>query len=975
MKKIISILLTVILASGLFVLPVSAKSGKRTERGWEVVNGLGIADFDASSKEESLSRAEFAELIARMIGAVKNDEILSAGNAEIFQQTFYEGMSYDGYSDSGEQSAVYADVEVTDDAYDAICALKALGIMCGDGTGYFYPDRHVTYEEAIRVFIMLASYNIDPEVAGAWTTGYMKLAEEVDITLRGVATGAEITKEQLCEIVYKLFDVKMMHIHKRSGEMVIYKKDDTDTFLNYVLGLYVFEGQLEGTPNSSLVEPYEAKNEQLIINGISYKNQITSPLGSILGREVEAYRTKDKSVVFLTLTDTEDITVINADDIESYANGTLKYNYNGRTKSTDISGLPIIYNGVAVPTYTDKIFDIDNGSITLTDGAPQDVVIIWDYKDMLVGSVSEQNKAYYDSVTGYKLDVSDNNTVYIFDSNGNQTNFDAVDEKSIISYIENGTYKEIYIGGGKKEGVYKGLINDERQLKLDSSTISYTKDLEANNELILLQPGNSITVYTDKFGKIFHIETGKTIGETSGVLQKALFDDETVVLKVFDSSGTFVKYTCNDKVTFTNKYNSTEKLRGDAIVTAINGYVGYITFTLNADEKVTSIQIPLASKKYLNEGEDKVYEKAFSLNSGSSYRTGEKRLGSSIFLNADTKMYYVPDDTANTDEWQRFVYTALNDYQTLSGKAYFKGDDNRPIPEAVVTSDLSFGKIRYDQQPQVVTKIRTCLLNDDVVKEVELTNYSSLAKTTLYSYVDKNGLSDFDKVETLAETGNKYKLSVGDIVFYSKKPNSDEVSAVTLLYSCNMDSPSGRGKKGWFADMGIFEGAYTNKYLVNRATYDAWKNSEYDDFYDYLDTTGATMSSLKAQNPFTCSVYNGLGTNPYGTNTGYLYMLGYVVDYVDGIAKLTNQDLSCETYAQNGFVNYGDKYVGMNFERYVNLVVAWKSNAGLIEYHPDGVVVRTALESDIYSYKKTKSNCSRVIICGDKGYIIINDYR
>ena len=166
-----------------------------------------------------------------------------------------------------------------------------------------------------------------------------------------------------------------------------------------MIGLYAFSGQLEATSNSTITAPYTTKDNSLLINGIKYTNSTQSPIGSLLGREVEAYRTEDGNVVFMTPIDEEEITVIDAKNLLGYVNGKLEYEINSRTKSIDIAGLPVIYNGVAVPNYTADIFDINYGSVTITEEAAQNVVIIWSYKDLIVKYTNSNDYAVYDEAT------------------------------------------------------------------------------------------------------------------------------------------------------------------------------------------------------------------------------------------------------------------------------------------------------------------------------------------------------------------------------------------------------------------------------------------------------------------------------------------------------------------------------------------------------------------------------------------------
>lgn len=987
MKKIISVFLAILILSQLIILPASAKVSSKAEHSWRVVTGLGLADFKESEKEDKVTRAEFAQLITNVLGITFNDN--SGSNRGNFERAFYGDFSYDGYSQTEvNQNDVYLDVIEGDESYDAIHALKKLEIMSGDGMGYFHPQNNIKYEEVLKTFIVIASHIVDTKFQGSWPNGYIGLASELDIIIKGVPIGTEITKYQLCQILYKLFDVEMLRMIFLIDDKAVFDFKDGVTFLNEVIGLYAFSGQLEATTNSTITAPYTSKDTSLQINGIKYIDSTHNPIGSMLGREVEAYRTEDGDVVFMTPIDEEEVTVIDAKNLIGYENGKLTYDFNKKVKTIDIEGLPVIYNGVAVPTYTADRFDLNCGSVTITEDLTQDVVIIWNYSDLLVNSTNLSDCAVYDEVTGYRLDLSEeNNTVYIFDENGNEIEIKDISTGNILSFIENGTYKEVYLGGKEIKGKLQRIDSNDNQFTIDEKLYEFSDTIQNNNFLNVVSIGMEITAYLNKFGKVFYIVNGKKTGEMTGIITKVYEnDDGGISAKIFDDSGEFVNYKLKDKVTFTNSHNETYKVNAMALSALIDGYVGYCVYTVNRVNEITKLQIPLESEKYLDAGEEKIYQKPFELKSASSYAKTQQRLGSNIFLNADVDFYSIPVNVSEKENFIRFNITHIEQHNYFKGIAYYKNDKS-PIPEAIVVKDghNHSASFSWNGGIHVVSDIKGETLRDDdnIYKEIVFTNCSSGERRTLYAKVE-NGVCLYDNVKDISGSGS-YELELGDIVVMVIKNGLDEPAWIRKIYSCNMESPAGPGgNKGWLPGIGGRDSdgdgnndSISNKFLITKDFYNKWKESIYkDDLFTYVDSPlSSTISTITAQNPYRLNSSGVLATNPFPTKIdGRMVMLGYVVDYVDGIVKLSTQDLSCETYNPDEILNVDNSFVGVNIERYFNTITN-SAKVFHVEYYDKAIEVDSGYPEDIYTYSKTGKNCSRMLVIGTDNYIIINDYR
>jgi len=1000
MKKIISIILATAVSVQLAVLPVMAKVTSKAEHSWRVVNGIGLADFRDSQKEEKVSRIEFAKFLSGALGIVVDEETQKK-NPALFEKAFYSNIDSDGYAekDQSEEISIYNDIELNDDAYNSLKALYNLNIMMGDGEGYFHPERNIRYEEVLKTFVVLASYNVDMKIPGSWPKGYVTLASDLDIVLGGLSIGDEITKYQLCQIFYKLFDVEMMKVMGVVDDKAVYETVKGVTFLNEMIGLYSFKGQLEATSNSTLTFAYTSKNQSLTINGIEYSNYTTNPIGSLLGRVVEAYRTEDGKVVYMTQIDEEEVTVIDAKQ-EPYLNaGKIYYQIGEREKSIDVLGLPIIYNGVSAGFVSvndipeiNELISIGQGTITVSEEAPQNVVMVWEYKDIIPQVKHPGITKLYDEYLGTSIDLDEeDNTIFIFDEEMNLITFDEIPDYVPVSYIENGTYKEVYVGGKEVSGKLKNINSEAMQLTIEDRVYEYTKALNDNNILNSLIVGISVKAYQNRFGKLFYVKAGRRVGEFGGILVRSYIDDnDEVGLRIYEETNSHINYNCADKVTFITSKNESYRLSPNEVLSQLGSYDGYLVYTVNAEEKIIRIQIPLESKSYLRPDEDRVWAREFKLTYRAPFMTGSNRLGSEMFINAETDIFSVPSNKNEFENYERLSVADLFNHEMFDGIAYMKNND-KPIPDAITIKDRHLKKysgVNTSNEWQVVISIRDAIKDEDrLCKEVVLKNTRTRAETTVFSYYE-NGTTKFDNVKSPTQIGT-YQLNEGDIVFYNTLPNSNEIRDICIIFSADEIGPN--GKRGWIPGTNLADldgdgvnNEVTDKYLIYKSVYNEWKESKYanDSIYMFIDAKGESYkiteaSSTRKQNPF-------IITNECNYDADYIFptfnyiggretFLGYVYDYTDGIVKITSQDLSTSNYNPTGTLDYNETLIGINFEKYFNIAASGEY-LGLLEIYDNGVVARPALQEDIRTYTKAGHSCSKFLRCG-RWNMLIHDYR
>ena len=152
-KKILSVILSFAAVLSMLTFPnASAKDGEyKTDIA--ITNALGfMQDMDTGNEDALVTRAEFAELTALVLG-------LDTSAAE------------DGW---------FEDVTKSHSHSGGIAAAARAGIIHGI-EGKFYPDRSITYAEAATMLVNALGGKGFAEYEGAYNIGYLKLADNMGI--------------------------------------------------------------------------------------------------------------------------------------------------------------------------------------------------------------------------------------------------------------------------------------------------------------------------------------------------------------------------------------------------------------------------------------------------------------------------------------------------------------------------------------------------------------------------------------------------------------------------------------------------------------------------------------------------------------------------------------------------------------------------------------------------------------------------
>lgn len=337
---------------------------------------LKIFTDETFEQEKTLTRAEFANIVARIVMHGENPE----GNV----------MRHE-FKDVDDQTA----------GREAIIELTNLGIVDGYGNGYFSPEEKIKNSEAVVILInMMGYYEIAHMMGDGWE-GYLKTARQLkldqDIDCSEIA---DLTMGTAVKAIYRVLHERMA-AGTYSGEKVTFETTE-ETVMYHYMDIQTIEGIVDANAYTSLYTKAGRVSEgRMAINGkiLDFQNTSTDP-ADYLGLYTRVYYRGDNEAVMAEyLPKKHNILKINSKDIVQYdeASSTIKYEDKNRMRTQNIPvSINIIFNGVANEGIIDpRKFVPDVGQLVFIDNnndGKYDVLFIDSYSTYLVKNTLETDE-------------------------------------------------------------------------------------------------------------------------------------------------------------------------------------------------------------------------------------------------------------------------------------------------------------------------------------------------------------------------------------------------------------------------------------------------------------------------------------------------------------------------------------------------------------------------------------------------------
>lgn len=750
MKKIITLLLTILMLSQLLMCPAVFAAVDT-----ELVYDLSISD--STTPDAITTRGEFASMIAKVLYM---DTSLQVTNTVY---TFY---------DVSEEHDYYAEIEF----------LANMGIINGNGSGYFQPDRAITAEEASKMLVLALRYDL------MVTDGNYQAVASSRKLFSGVQfTGNNFTHENAARIIANMLDADYDEMEGVNGGLSF----NGETFMESRLGIYELTGTVTDDGLTSLTGDTGVEEGYIKVDGTVFS--VSCDTAGLIGRDVTVYyRESDISskwydAITVKVLSSGDVAVLDGSYIVGYDDYTYEYETDsGKTKNYNISKTANIrYNGRILKFDTpvteaefNDFMHVKTGSVTLvnTDGGAYDFVDIISYKSMVVGSVfSVSDDEYtiynkFDSSEVIKIDYEDTDYV-ITDTKGNGIYLDMIKNDDVISYAasHNGEWTRIIVSNNIFS---KGIdeISDDSVI-VDGTEYKFAPEYDASVSI-----GSVGTVYLNFLGEVVYISQG------SGDGLLALFgghDEGTglgtnLKVQVFTEQGNLVELSIDKNVTIDGVRKTRAEAKkffedNDLMFKAVSVVYDSNKVLKKLDTPYSDCDASIALNDANETADTMHYIKNIKDRAGSSlsFNYYNTTFGGELIVDGNTAIFCYPSDAVNLEDaslasiTEKYFTDSITHY-TIS--AYTR-KANSVYAQAIVLKGMEpkydFDKDDYNSTPSigVVTRITNTINNDgENAQRVYIETGSK---------IEQYATEDMDTLKCSKWSKNLCDIEVGDIVKYA----------------------------------------------------------------------------------------------------------------------------------------------------------------------------------------------------------------
>ncbi len=642
MKRIISIVLSLIVALGTVNSLVFADVADTSSYAFDIVKELGIINNNISLESE-ISRADAVKYILNL-------------------------KNITSYQNSGVKK--FKDISVYHEYYSLTDTAEALGIIKGDGDGFFRPDDTITPQEATVMIMRATGYsNLVDTNAGIYD--YVLLAGRYGFTNNVDMSAYGMTYAEFAKLIYNSFKIGII-MPQTYGDGISYEVQNK-TSLHW-LGLAMGEGVL--TDNEYASVHYTVNSFQkgiVIIDNIPFKTG-TVNANACLGYNVEYFyydTNKDtKELRYIAKKNNEEkLMPLSYDFYEK--SGKLCYeDENGKEKQISIDvQASFIVNGSAKPLDINRIANAGStGEVIFIDNTNNisgwDVVILNDYaNDIVMGCDTAENTLNLRYAGKINLpDVNYGITEFL---SSEKTKLNQPAAGTVISYIssDNGLYLKGIVSEKTIEGKAVSVENDSiTKITVEDTEYLLSKDCR---NLSILKAGNSYKYLLNFNNEIVEIkwQTERNYAFVLAAKETNSAIDKKIMAKLYTLNGV-ASYELADKLKF-NGVLSNKTITEKVSYINTNAANDLITYEVNSEGKISDITFCEASTGNLLE-DSKKFVKYAETGTEKYYYNGN--VVDVIGVGAKyTQVFFIPEGE-NVDEEDCQISTLVRDtkYSNLS---------------------------------------------------------------------------------------------------------------------------------------------------------------------------------------------------------------------------------------------------------------------------------------------------------------------
>lgn len=614
-----------------------------------VLAAIGIIDKQGST-DAAVTRAEFADLMARMCGV----NSLAAGR----------------------ESSPFSDVKKTDEYYNQICWMYDMGYAKGGEYNAYEPNRSVTYGEAVKVAVDILGYHMQAEKAGGYPFGYISEACRI-----GAADGVSASADD--PLTYKnMYRLMLSSLEAEPFMDFMIESVDSDnlTLLYRNFSVKKIKGIVTSDGITSLGGTRVCNAGDIAIDGIFYK-QASASYSEYIGCNTEAYISEDeiggRTVFYVSPYRTERVR-IEAFELESAQNREISCSKNGTgavRKFRLDSAFDYIYNykSESISGWDDII--PQSGYIELTDNdndGEYEVVRVFERANMLITYINAGSGILYNSNRGKILDLSENDIEYNIYSGDEIIEIKDLEAEDVLTYYmsRDGKYMTAFVSKEFTQGRIQSVSEENGETVIRIGDKSYKVAYDCNR---VPEAGYRGEFYINAYGEIVDIEQMFGECEAYGYLFYVGVDndnDDELIANMFTTNGFLETLAFAEKVTVNGEPLKTKETIYSALCTDASGNASDIPEEQPLRYKTNGAgKIILIDNIAQNWGGD---DDCFALGKAKSSLV-HKRSGvfsGDFAVNTDTAAIYIPENTNDKNEFMMFNPANFKEDKTYTVAAY-----------------------------------------------------------------------------------------------------------------------------------------------------------------------------------------------------------------------------------------------------------------------------------------------------------------
>lgn len=681
----------------------------------------------------------------------------------------------------------YIDVELTNEYARDIKTVKDLNYVYDSHMTKYRPNDTVTLNEAAVMLMRGLGYTYLSDTQILSTISDLRLFKGIK---KNISDGA--TLDDIYTMLENALNIGIVETEYKNGN-VSYKSSKDKTVLSEYYDTRKMKGIVTASSVTGLSEAGEAVGKSKIaidgkVYGLKYNNCV-----NYLGYDVDFYVTgEDEDVLYAVPNNSNQITEIASEDIESADSDKIYYSSNDTSKNIRLEqNFDVIYNKKAysgygmlkdiLPKYG-KITALDNN-----DDGKADVLFITSYAYYMVNDVyTDGNSSRVYTSDNKILDLSsEDSEVEIKNADGNTASFAAIKKYNVLTVAESRNTDgkrgiSVIVSDKKVIGTLTG--KDDDIVMIDETEYPAAKTLLDSVSL-----GYEGTYYIAHDGTAaFYKETGESSWNI-GLIYKTYTDendDSKFYISVYTPEDEFINYLAAENVNIqrTSQFPNGVRYRKKVKEALSKGEI--IRYRLNDKNEI--VKIEKADEAIENDGEKKYLNDSGLRDLGSASSSFYYRNGifdGKIVTDSDTYFFVTPPQNKWDDKDAFYISasailkSSVYEY-SYAYKAYAYGSSDVAYANIVVIPEVEVGNININNESPLYTinEISKVMLNDDDIYN-RLVMYGNGEKNIYYCSNDMLEQYDLKKLDIIQFEADSSKK----ILAVRKIMNADERSSVSAV--------------------------------------------------------------------------------------------------------------------------------------------------------------------------------------------------